>query len=173
MITVQLNQPDIPTALRQQLVQKHEELRQQLLQFQERYLKPAPAKIQRAESVVSRSSTSARSPMPQSDENSMDKENEQRLKLEILLKELGIDFSFDIETQDILLDAVDSFIDSVAYSACSLAKHRDSGKLEAKDIEAQLKWNWDIEIPGHIVNDTKISRNFDTHKQRMANLRKH
>uniref|UniRef100_A0A915HNM5 Transcription initiation factor TFIID subunit 12 n=1 Tax=Romanomermis culicivorax TaxID=13658 RepID=A0A915HNM5_ROMCU len=55
-------------------------------------------------------------------------------RLEDLAREIDPYEQLDDEVKDALLQYADDFIDSVAASACQLAKHRNSSVLEAKDV---------------------------------------
>jgi transcription initiation factor TFIID subunit 12 len=76
-----------------------------------------------------------------------------------------------------LLEIADYFIDSVVHFACALAKHRDSAKLEAKDLKLHLSNSWNIQVAGFhhsLVSAirTKNPSSFNSHKARQAAAKK-
>ncbi|KAI3992334.1 hypothetical protein MKX01_030055 [Papaver californicum] len=81
----------------------------------------------------------------------------------------------DPEVEDILVDIAEDFVESVATFACSLAKHRKSNVLEAKDILLHLERNWNMSLPGfggdEIKNYKKPYTN-EIHRERLAAIKK-
>ncbi|KAM5559520.1 transcription initiation factor TFIID subunit 12 [Rosa sericea] len=81
----------------------------------------------------------------------------------------------DPDVEDILMDIADEFVESITTFSCSLAKHRKSTTLEAKDILLHLEKNWNITLPGfggdEIKGYRKPSTN-DIHKGRLAAIKK-
>ncbi|KAM7263819.1 hypothetical protein ACFE04_001502 [Oxalis oulophora] len=81
----------------------------------------------------------------------------------------------DPEVEDILVDIAEDFVDSITTFGCSLAKHRKSDTLEAKDILLHLERNWNITLPGFGGDEIKTYRKpitTDVHKERLAAIRK-
>lgn len=83
--------------------------------------------------------------------------------------------SLDPEVEDILVDIADEFVESITTFGCSLAKHRKSTTLEAKDILLHLERNWNMTLPGFSGDEIKIYRkpfSSDIHKERLALIKR-
>lgn len=99
-----------------------------------------------------------------------------RKKLQELVGQISAGEVLDQEVEEVLLEVVDDFIDSVTTFACSLAKHRNSNTLEVRDLMAHLERNWNIKIPGY--GNVETARPFkrplgtDGHKTRLALVKK-
>ncbi|XP_024189714.1 transcription initiation factor TFIID subunit 12 isoform X4 [Rosa chinensis] len=81
----------------------------------------------------------------------------------------------DPDVEDILMDIADEFVESITTFSCSLAKHRKSTTLEAKDILLHLEKNWNITLPGFGGDEIKGYRKpitNDIHKGRLAAIKK-
>ncbi|KAI4348983.1 hypothetical protein L6164_009643 [Bauhinia variegata] len=81
----------------------------------------------------------------------------------------------DPEVADILVDIAENFLESITRSGCSLAKHRKSTTLEAKDILLHLEKNWNVTLPGFGGDEIKAYRRpltSDIHKERLAAIKK-
>ncbi|XP_050123396.1 transcription initiation factor TFIID subunit 12-like isoform X2 [Malus sylvestris] len=81
----------------------------------------------------------------------------------------------DPEVEEILMDIADEFVDSITTFSCSLAKHRKSTQLEAKDILLHIEKNWNITLPGFGGDEIKGFRKpltNDIHKERLAVIKK-
>ncbi|KAK7392594.1 hypothetical protein VNO78_21037 [Psophocarpus tetragonolobus] len=81
----------------------------------------------------------------------------------------------DPEVADILVDVAENFLESITRSGCSLAKHRKSTTLEAKDILLHLEKNWNMTLPGFGGDEIKSYRRqitSDIHKERLAAIKK-
>jgi histone H3/H4 len=59
-------------------------------------------------------------------------------RLDDLVKEVDPHETLEEDVKDALLQLTDEFVDKVLNDACRLAKHRDSDKLEAKDVQLVL-----------------------------------
>ncbi|KAG6771536.1 hypothetical protein POTOM_022905 [Populus tomentosa] len=82
---------------------------------------------------------------------------------------------FNPEVVEILADIADEFLVSVTTFGCSLAKHRKSDTLEAKDILLHLDRNWNMTLPGFCGDEIKSYRKQvtnDIHKERLAVIKK-
>ncbi|XP_044507467.1 transcription initiation factor TFIID subunit 12 isoform X2 [Mangifera indica] len=77
----------------------------------------------------------------------------------------------DPEVEDILVDIAEDFVESITTFGCSLAKHRKSDTLEAKDILLHVERNWNMTLPGFGGDEIKTYRKpftNDIHKERLA-----
>ncbi|KAL6988389.1 hypothetical protein U1Q18_014140 [Sarracenia purpurea var. burkii] len=81
----------------------------------------------------------------------------------------------DPEVEDILMDIADEFVESITTFGCSLAKHRKSTTLEAKDILLHLERNWNMTLPGFSGDEIKIYRKpfaSDIHRERLVAVKR-
>lgn len=81
----------------------------------------------------------------------------------------------DPEVEDILVDIAEDFVDSITTFGCSLAKHRKSDTLEAKDILLHLERNWNMTLPGFSGDEIKTYKKpitNEVHKERLAVIKK-
>ncbi|KAJ7971533.1 transcription initiation factor TFIID subunit 12 [Quillaja saponaria] len=81
----------------------------------------------------------------------------------------------DPEVEDILVDIAEDFVESITRFGCSLAKHRKSTTLEAKDILLHLEKNWNMTLPGFGGDEIKGYRRpltSEIHKERLAAIKK-
>lgn len=79
------------------------------------------------------------------------------------------------EVEDVLVDIAEDFIDSVTTFGCSLAKHRKSNTLEAKDILLHLERTWNMALPGFSGDEIKTYKKpvvNDVHKERLSLIKK-
>lgn len=82
---------------------------------------------------------------------------------------------FDPDIEDILVDAVDDFVESIATFGVSLTKHRKSTTFEAKDILIPLERHWNISLPGFSGDEIKTYKKpltSDIHRERLAVIKK-
>ncbi|XP_073266143.1 transcription initiation factor TFIID subunit 12 isoform X2 [Populus alba] len=88
-----------------------------------------------------------------------------------LVSQIDPSEKFNPEVVEILADIADEFLVSVTTFGCSLAKHRKSDTLEAKDILLHLDRNWNMTLPGFCGDEIKSYRKQvtnDIHKERLA-----
>ncbi|GBN30974.1 Transcription initiation factor TFIID subunit 12 [Araneus ventricosus] len=96
-------------------------------------------------------------------------------RLQDLMREVDPNVQTDEETDELLLQLAEEFIDDVVETSCSLAKHRKSSALEVKDAQLALEKDWNMWIPGFGTEELRpYKKSFQTeaHKQRMALIRK-
>ncbi|XP_020533184.1 transcription initiation factor TFIID subunit 12 isoform X2 [Jatropha curcas] len=92
-----------------------------------------------------------------------------------LVSQIDPSEKLDPEVEDILADIADEFVESITTFGCSLAKHRKSDTLEAKDILLHLERNWNITLPGFSGDEIKTYRKpltSDIHKERLGVIKK-
>ncbi|KAL4182561.1 hypothetical protein AMTRI_Chr11g150710 [Amborella trichopoda] len=92
-----------------------------------------------------------------------------------LVAQIDASEKLDPELEDILVEIAEDFLESTVTSACSLAKHRNSTKLEAKDIILHLERNWNMTLPGFGIDEIKSYKKppvNDQHRQRLAAVKK-
>ncbi|XP_074379099.1 transcription initiation factor TFIID subunit 12 [Apium graveolens] len=83
--------------------------------------------------------------------------------------------TLDPEVEDILVDIADEFVESITTFGCSLAKHRKSNTLEAKDILLHLERNWNMTLPGFSGDEIKGYRKpsaSDIHRERLSAIKR-
>lgn len=99
-------------------------------------------------------------------------------KLAELVSSLGADegdgkTGIDGNVEDLLLDLLDEFLQSVTGFACRLAKHRKVNTIEARDVQLHLEKNWNIRIPGYAMDEIRLTRKINptnSYAQKKAGL---
>ncbi|KAJ8466252.1 hypothetical protein OPV22_028804 [Ensete ventricosum] len=92
-----------------------------------------------------------------------------------LVSQIDPSEKLDSEVEDVLVEIAEDFVESVATFSCSLAKHRKSTTLEAKDILLHVERNWNMMLPGYGGDEIKCyKKQFtnDIHKERLAVIKK-
>jgi len=107
---------------------------------------------------------------PQPEETKLISKN----KLVLLAKDIDRDVILEDDVIDLLLTLSEDFIDTVVSGSCALAKHRKCQTLDTADVKLCLSQQWDLQIPGFPVEDTKHKKQQtgEAHKQRLALIRK-
>ncbi|KFK38391.1 hypothetical protein AALP_AA3G107300 [Arabis alpina] len=135
---------------------------------------------QKASSVVM--STQPPVPQPGTQAKPVSVENEEsdgrvlgKRSIHELLQQIDPTEKLDPEVEDILADIAEDFVESITTFGCSLAKHRKSDTLEAKDILLHVERNWNIRPPGFSSDEIKTFRKpvtTEIHKERLAAIKK-
>lgn len=92
-----------------------------------------------------------------------------------LVNQIDPSEKLDPEVEDILVDIAEDFVESITTFGCSLAKHRKSATLEAKDILLHLERNWNMNLPGFGGDEIKTYKKptvTDVHRERIAAIKK-
>lgn len=92
-----------------------------------------------------------------------------------LVNQIDSSEKLEPEVEDILVDIAEEFVESITTFGCSLAKHRKSTVLEAKDILLHVERNWNMTLPGFGGDEIKIYKKpltNDLHKERLAVIKK-
>ncbi|KAL8154453.1 hypothetical protein V2J09_012213 [Rumex salicifolius] len=92
-----------------------------------------------------------------------------------LVNQIDPSEKLDPEVEDILIDIAEEFVESITTFGCSLAKHRQSSTLEAKDILLHLERNWNMTLPGFCGDEIKTFKKpvtNDLHRERLTIVRK-
>ncbi|RCV28224.1 hypothetical protein SETIT_5G388700v2 [Setaria italica] len=92
-----------------------------------------------------------------------------------LVAQIDPNEKLDPEVEDVLMDIAEDFVESVATFACSLAKHRKSNTLEAKDVLLHAERSWNITLPGFSGDEIKLYKKQhinDIHRERLALIKK-
>jgi len=96
-----------------------------------------------------------------------------KTKLQNLAKDIDPASTIEDDVIELLLKLSEEFIDNVVSGSCALAKHRRSQTLDVQDVKLYLNQQWDLQIPGFPVDDSKTKKlTGEAHKQRLALIRK-
>ncbi|XXG88343.1 hypothetical protein AAC387_Pa12g0562 [Persea americana] len=92
-----------------------------------------------------------------------------------LVSQIDPSEKLDPSVEDALVEVAEDFIESITTIGCSLAKHRKSTTLEAKDILLHIERNWNMTLPGYSGDEIKCCKKpfmNDIHKERLAAIKK-
>lgn len=92
-----------------------------------------------------------------------------------LVNQIDPSEKLDPEVEDILVDIAEDFVESITTFGCSLAKHRKSSTLEAKDVLLHLERNWNMALPGFGGDEIRAYKKplvNEIHRERLAAVKK-
>ncbi|ORX54899.1 hypothetical protein BCR36DRAFT_581787 [Piromyces finnis] len=77
-------------------------------------------------------------------------------------------------TEQVLFEIADDLIDQMTLFASKIAKHRNSTKIEAKDVQLSLERIWNMKLPGVDIqkNNSKKSNISNIFQQKVNHVRK-
>uniref|UniRef100_A0A1D1XES9 Transcription initiation factor TFIID subunit 12 n=1 Tax=Anthurium amnicola TaxID=1678845 RepID=A0A1D1XES9_9ARAE len=176
----------------QQLQQHHQEQQQQQQQLQVTLPHQSLAKIQQSAPQQQQSSRSANqkmfvpttsqpgllspaSPIAVTDVEDSSNRILSKRSIHELVAQIDPSEKLDPEVEDILVEIAEDFVESITTFGCSLAKHRKSTTLEAKDILLHLERNWNMTLPGFGGDEIKCFKKpftNDIHKERLSLIKK-
>eukprot|EP01127_Copromyxa_protea_P015488 TRINITY_DN4462_c0_g1_i1.p1 TRINITY_DN4462_c0_g1~~TRINITY_DN4462_c0_g1_i1.p1 ORF type:complete len:188 (+),score=38.49 TRINITY_DN4462_c0_g1_i1:135-698(+) len=84
-----------------------------------------------------------------------------RSKLHDLVQQIDYREELNSEAEDLLLAVSDEFVDSVLDFSCKLALHRNSSRLEAKDVLFHLNKDWNIKLD-HLFTPNVLAKSIIT-----------
>lgn len=176
--TQQSQQPPTSASPQEQYGQQPPQSRiQQSLANQQQITRAQGSGVQRPHAVVP--STPTHPGVPSRTANAEAEETCNRIlrkrSIQELVAQIDPSQKFDPEIDDILVDAVDDFVESIANFGVSLTKHRKSTTLEAKDILIPLERHWNIALPGFSGDEIKTYKKpvtSDIHRERLALIKK-
>ncbi|KAJ0263707.1 Transcription initiation factor TFIID subunit 12 [Hirschfeldia incana] len=180
------SQPQLQLSQQQHQPQSQEQLQQMRSPHQSLPYSHQPARVQGLvnQKAASPAMPTNQPPVPQpgNQAKTVSAENEEsddrilgKRSIHELLQQIDPSEKLDPEVEGILADIAEDFVESITTFGCSLAKHRKSDTLEAKDILLHVERNWNIRPPGFSSDEIKTFRKplaTDIHKERLAAVKK-
>ncbi|CBY19122.1 unnamed protein product [Oikopleura dioica] len=94
-------------------------------------------------------------------------------KMQALARDIEPNSILEDDVMELLHRLAEDFVENVVSGSCALAKHRRCTTLDVQDVKMYLNQQWDLQVPGFTIEDSKHRRNTgEAHKQRMALIRK-
>lgn len=91
------------------------------------------------------------------------------------MREIDPSEQLDEDVEDLLLQIADDFVENTINAACMFARHRNTARVEVKDVQLYLERNWNMWIPGFGTDELRPYKRAtvtEAHKQRLALIRK-